>query len=89
MRRTRRSGSQKELNNTLTYSSIEQNTKLAHYKKTAFLLLLLQKRVTFWKTSRVFQKHPTFAIKRLLEDEISLNVTDNRAIKFREQVNVT
>ena len=60
-----------------------------HYKKIAFLLLFLQKRVTSWKTSRVFQKHPTFAIKNLLEDEISLNVTDNRAIKFREQVNVT
>ena len=45
--------------------------------------------MTSWKTSRVFQKHPTFAIKRLLDDEISLNVTDNRAIKFREQVNVT
>ena len=62
---------------------------LHHYKKTTFLLLFLQKRVTSWKTSCVFQKHPTFAIKRLLEDEISLNVTDNRAIKFREQVNVT
>ena len=60
-----------------------------HYKKTAFLLLFLQKCVTSWKTSRVFQKHPTFARKRLLEDEISLNVTDNRAIKFKEQVNVT
>ena len=29
MRRTRRSGSQKKLNNTLTYSSIHQNTELA------------------------------------------------------------
>ena len=28
MRRTKRSGSQKKLNNTLTYSSINQNTKL-------------------------------------------------------------
>ena len=60
-----------------------------HYKKTAFLLLFLQKRVMSWKTSRVFQKHPMFARKRLLEDEISLNVTDNKAIKFKEQVNVT
>ena len=60
-----------------------------HYKKTSFLLLFLQKCVKSWKTSYVLQKHPTFAIKRLLEDEISLNVTDNRAIKFREQVNVT
>ena len=65
------------------------STKFVHYKKTAFLLLFIQKRVTSWKTSRVFQKHPTFAIKRLLEDEISLNVTDNRAVKFTEQVNVT
>ena len=56
-----------------------------HYKKTAFLLLFLQKCVM----SRVFQKHPTFARKRLLEDENSLTVTDNKAIKFREQVNVT
>ena len=61
----------------------------SHYKKTTFLLLFLQKRVTSWKMSRVFQKHPMFAIKRLLEDEISLNVTNNRAIKFREQMNVT
>ena len=29
MRRTRRTGSQKKLNNTLTYSSIQENTKLA------------------------------------------------------------
>ena len=65
------------------------NDFILHYKKTAFLLLFLQKCVTSWKTSQVFQKHPTFARKRLLEDEISLNVTDNRTIKFREQVNVT
>ena len=73
---------------SLTIAHFSRKSTL-HYKKTTFLLLFLQKRVTSWKTSRVFQKHLTFAIKRLLEDEISLNVTDNRAIKFREQVNVT
>ena len=36
MRRTKKSGSQKKLNNTLTYSSIHQNTKLA-------TILLLQR----------------------------------------------
>ena len=38
MRRTRRSGSQKKLNNTLTYSSIQQNQKLA----TTLLLQRIQ-----------------------------------------------
>ena len=38
MRRTRRSGSQKKLNNNLTYSSIHQNTKLA----TTLLLQRIQ-----------------------------------------------